>query len=322
MIQENTDIRSIYNHIKVLEARYRKNLESHLFFPLADAYVKADMLDQAEVILREGLSNHPKYCAARALLGELLFKKGNLQDAQQQLEEVVKIVPDNIMAHKLLIELYKRTGLQDRYERELKTLKMIDQEEERYSGIGQIETTITETYIERTKLNHKEGIETLEAEDSGVVSEEKKLIDFKGEKISETIRKNEAIREKEITVDKAENKQFGFFQKSVEEIDSASTKAFHEENKDEIITATLAELYFSQGFIEKSIEIYKKLLIKQPDQKNWAKRLVEIQEIHKNIKMDSEILPDRIIRSEAEDKKEKIMLTLEKWLENCQRLKK
>ena len=178
MIKENTDIRGIYKQIRILEARYRKNVESHLFFPLADAYVKADMLDHAEVILREGLSNHPKYCAAKALLGEVLFKKGNLQDAKNQLEEVVEIVPDNTMAHKLLIELYKRTGLQDRYERELKILKMIDQEEKRYLGIGQIETMIAETYIENTKFNHKKDIETLESEDMGEMSVENNRIQW------------------------------------------------------------------------------------------------------------------------------------------------
>jgi tetratricopeptide (TPR) repeat protein len=275
MIQEKADIERIYNHIKVLEARYRKNIDSHLFFPLADAYIKADMLDQAEVILREGLSNHPKYCAAKALLGEVFYKKGNLRDAQNQLEEVVEIVPDNIKAHKLLIEVYKRNGLQDRYERELMTLKMIDQEERTYSGRGHIETRLAEDFVERNKPNtyNKEEIETIKAEDSDEVSEEKKLNDFKGE------------------------------------------------DKEEIVTATLAELYFSQGFIEKSIEIYNKLLIQQPDREKWAQRLRQIQVIYKNMKVESEPPPDRIMRSETEIKKEKILLTLERWLENCQRLK-
>lgn len=322
MIQQNSDINSIHNNIRVLEARYRKNIESYFFFPLADAYVKADMLDQAEVILREGLSNHPKYCAAKALLGEVLFKKENLQDAQQQLEEVVEIVPDNIMAHKLLIEVYKRIGLQDRYERELKTLKMIGQEEKSYSVIGRIETTIGEIQSETTKLKHKEDIEAFKAEDLGEISKDKKLIGFMGKDISEAIGKNEAIRDKNITIHEAENKESGFFRRSGEEVDSTSTKLFHDEGKGEIVTATLAELYFSQGFLEKSIDIYKKLLRQQPDKEEWVKRLLEIQEIQKNIKMDSEIFTYRVIHFGEEGKKEKIISILEKWLENCHKLKK
>lgn len=318
MIKESADIKSIYYHIRTLEARYKKNIDSHLFFPLADAYVKADMLDQAEVILREGLLNHPKYCAAKALLGEVLFKKGDLQDAKEQLEEVVEIVPDNIMAHKLLIEVYKMTGLQDRYERELKALKMIDLEEKGYSGIGQVETTIAETYMERNKLKHKEEIER--PEDDG--SKDKKLIDFKREKISEAIRKIEAIQEKEFIMDEAKHEQSGFIQKSGEEIALTLTDAIHEEGKDEIITATLAELYFSQGFPDKSIAIYKKLLKQQPDKEEWAARLKEIQEIQKNIKMDSETLTDKVMHSGEDDKKEKFLSILEKWMENCQKLKK
>lgn len=262
MIQQRADIERIYKNIKALEARYRKNIDSHLFFPLADAYVKADMLDQAEVILREGLCNHPKYCAAKALLGEVLFKKGDLQGAQIELEEVIEIVPDNIMAHKLLTEIYKITGSYERYERELMTLKMIDQEERSYSGRGQ---------IDKAEVNHK---------------------------------------------------QSGFLQKSLEEIDTDSIKALSEECNDEIITATLAELYFSQGFIEKSIEIYKKLLLQQPDQKKWAGRLMEIKEINNKLKMGFEVMPDKTMHHETGGEKEKVLSTLEKWLENCQRLKK
>lgn len=144
---------------------------------------------------------------------------------------------------------------------------MIDQEEKRYLGISQIETTI-------------------------------------------------------IAMDEVKHKQSVFFQKSEEEIALTLTNAFHEVGKDEIITATLAELYFSQGFLEKSIEIYKKLLRQQPDKAEWAKRLVEIREIQKNIKMDSEVHTDRVMHSGEEDKKEKILSILEKWMENCQRLRK
>ncbi|MGA1839507.1 MAG: tetratricopeptide repeat protein [bacterium] len=278
MIQQKADIERIYNHIKALEARYRKNIDSRLFFPLADAYVKADMLDQAEVILREGLCNHPKYCAAKALLGEVLFKKGDLHDAQIQLEEVIEIVPDNIMAHKLLIEIYKRTGLKERYERELMTLKIIYHEERPYSGRIQIEKRVSAAWEERSRPDQKQESEIFETGGIDETLVENNMIDFKGEKI--------------------------------------------EECKGEIITATLAELYFSQGFIEKSIEIYNKLLIQQPDQKKWAKRLLEIREIYNRIKMGSEVISDKIMHYEAGGEKEKILFTLEKWLENCRRLKK
>jgi tetratricopeptide (TPR) repeat protein len=279
MIQQKADIECIYNHIKVLEAKFRKNIDSLLFFPLADAYVKADMLDQAEVILREGLRNHPKYCAAKTLFGEVLFKKEDLREAQIQLEEVIEIVPDNIMAHKLLIEIYRRTGLQERYKRELMTLKMIDHKERPYSDRGKIEKTVSETWGERCELYQKEETEV-------------------------------------------NHEHSGFFQKSGEEIDPDSEKCPGEENDDEIISATLAELYFSQGFIEKSIEIYNKLLIQQPDQKKWNVRLGEIKEIQNKIKMGFEVIPDEIMPYDAGNKKEKILFTLEKWLENCQRLKK
>ncbi|MEW6382303.1 MAG: tetratricopeptide repeat protein [bacterium] len=45
----------------------------------------------------------------------------------------------------------------------------------------------------------------------------------------------------------------------------------------EIITPAIAELYLSQGFREKAIEIYQKLLTGQPDREEWRERIRSIQ---------------------------------------------
>ena len=137
---------------------------------------------------------------------------------------------------------------------------MIDQEES-WFGIGRIETS----HIETTRLEDKEDIGAFEFEDLEGMSKDKELVDSIEKDILEVMRKNEAVREKEIDVDEADDNQPGFFQRIGDAEDSISTGVLHGEGKGEIITATLAELYFSQGILEKSIEIYEKLLRQHPD---------------------------------------------------------
>ncbi|MGA1843572.1 MAG: hypothetical protein ACMUIS_03310 [bacterium] len=98
-----------------------------------------------------------------------------------------------------------------------------------------------------------------------------------------------------------------------------------DDGEEEIITATLAELYFSQGFLERSIEIYTKLLTQHPDRQEWNMRLKQIRT------MVDAVQPGTTPPSPQEshsgtgsdnNKRQKILATLEQWLRNCQNMKK
>ncbi len=297
MAQEIDNNKSIEEQIEDLEERYKKKEGSLLFFPLANAYLRANMIDIAETILKEGLSYHPNYWAAKALLGEILFKKGDIEGARTELEVVVEMAPGNVMAHSLLLKIYK----------------------------GKVSTLGDEEELSRPGASPQER-HFSEPRDQG----------------------------------ESTGKSYGENRTSNSDITSPSYEAYVQEEDDddnEIITATLAELYFSQGFLEKAIEIYKKLMSKQPGQQEWAKRLAEIQSVESGEKVDSEVMtaepvqpktpekmepevhvetvqalgPDKIEQevpleaaqqSQVEIRKAKILNELEKWLRNCQRLKK
>ena len=47
---------------------------------------------------------------------------------------------------------------------------------------------------------------------------------------------------------------------------------------DELTSATLAELYFKQGFTEKAVEVYRQLLEREPENDRLRRRLAELQE--------------------------------------------
>jgi len=45
------------------------------------------------------------------------------------------------------------------------------------------------------------------------------------------------------------------------------------------MSATLAELYFKQGFPEKAVEVYRQLLEREPDNDRLRRRLAELQDV-------------------------------------------
>ena len=98
------------SEIAELTERISKDPKSKLFVPLAEEYKKAGDFEMSIRVLTEGLKHNPGYASARSLLGKLLFEKGDLAGAQKELEEVVKAIPDNLMAQRKLGDIYILLG--------------------------------------------------------------------------------------------------------------------------------------------------------------------------------------------------------------------
>ncbi|HWR97837.1 MAG TPA: tetratricopeptide repeat protein, partial [Candidatus Methanoperedens sp.] len=79
-----------------------KDPNSRVFAPLAEAYRKAGLLDDAIETALEGLTVHPNYLGGRVALGRALFEKGRHAEAAVELRKVIASAPDNIIAHKVL----------------------------------------------------------------------------------------------------------------------------------------------------------------------------------------------------------------------------
>jgi len=108
------------SEIAKLTERISKDPKSKLFVPLAEEYKKAGDLEMAVHVLLEGLEHNPGYVTAKTFLGRLLMEKGDLSGAQKEFEEVVKAVPDNLLAQRKLGDLY---ALQDNRSEALKHYK-------------------------------------------------------------------------------------------------------------------------------------------------------------------------------------------------------
>lgn len=94
------------SEIAKLTERIEKDPKSKLFVPLAEEYKKAGDMEMAIHVLTEGLKNNPGYVTAKSFLGRLLFEQGDLAGAKKEFEEVVKAIPDNLLAQRKLGDIF------------------------------------------------------------------------------------------------------------------------------------------------------------------------------------------------------------------------
>ena len=90
----------IFDYLK----KFQDDPTSRVFAPLAEAYRKSGLVDQAIEIAREGLRVHPNFVGGRVALARALFDKKKYTEVLDELLSVVRDVPDNLVAQKLFAE--------------------------------------------------------------------------------------------------------------------------------------------------------------------------------------------------------------------------
>lgn len=84
--------------------------KSTAFLPLAEEYRRLGRLREAIEVLELGLKSNPGYTSGLVALGRCRLESGDSDTAATVLERVVAQDPEQLVASKLLIEAYLRTG--------------------------------------------------------------------------------------------------------------------------------------------------------------------------------------------------------------------
>ena len=98
------------SRIEDLEKRLAADPNSKIFVQLAEEYRKAGLQEDAVATCRDGLEKHPNYFSARVALGRALLESNALEGAREEFEQVLKQVPDNLLALKFLGKTYQDLG--------------------------------------------------------------------------------------------------------------------------------------------------------------------------------------------------------------------
>ncbi len=93
-----------------LKRRLQKDPSSIAFAQLGEEYRRAGRSREAIETCRAGLTRHPGYLSARVTLGRALLDLGELDLAERELEEVLRVAPDNIAALRAVAEAAHRRG--------------------------------------------------------------------------------------------------------------------------------------------------------------------------------------------------------------------
>jgi len=231
---------------------YQENPRSRVFAPLAEAYRKSGLIDEAMEICKEGLEYHPNFLSGIVALARCYFDKGLYTAAIKELEKVTSEVPDNYLAQKLLALSYSLVG--DR-NNALKAFKMVlyMNPRDKEAKISIIEIENEDKKILETGLKNVTTFENIEEEEviPPLFSSQ------------QTLQSNPDFK---IIDDIVHEADLNFEEKHISQAFNSVT----EENPDEILTnistMTMGDLLVAQGHKEKALEVYKKILDQNPAQ--------------------------------------------------------
>lgn len=99
---------------------WQENPDSIVFAPIAEYFLKYGMIDDAYKICREGLGRHPRLVSGRLVMAKIHIKRGNFEEAEDEIKKVFLIVPGNNTAHVLLEEISHAKSKEDDMGEELK----------------------------------------------------------------------------------------------------------------------------------------------------------------------------------------------------------
>jgi tetratricopeptide (TPR) repeat protein len=96
--------------LQALRRRWEEDRSGGAFLPLAEEYRRLGRVGDALAVLEAGLRAQPKHLAAQVALGRCRLEAGDAAGAATTLERVIEQDPTQLVANKLLVEAYLRTG--------------------------------------------------------------------------------------------------------------------------------------------------------------------------------------------------------------------
>jgi len=246
--------------IERLTEMYQDDPTSRVFAPLADAYRKSKLYDEAIDILKKGLEIHPDYVSAHLVLARCYYDKDMLQLAKNSLEKVLELDQQNIIALRLLGDILYRLGDEKSALARYKQVIEIDPTNLEVQAL--VEKIIPSPAeeppsapIEPQPLPRQQSSEHTSISSSTETPETGQIIrrgSFVAKEEAPVLEENGFAGPEEIEESPRESKEMSF------------------------ATVTLAEIYEKQGFLEKALEVYKQLLEAAPDDEQLKAKVKDI----------------------------------------------
>lgn len=344
---------SFWSEIKAYEERLRQEPDSYCFAPLAEVYLRAGLLDDALETARAGVGRHPGYVAGQMALARVCHQKGLLEECRSALERVTAAVPENAEAQRMLARLYSEAGMSSKAARalqilleftpadiparvELEALQHQVAEPEPDEDLELIEFTEDDIIEEEPEpLSPPPRATVMPADETGadgLVERIRPVVPSVGDPWSGLGHSAQPAQEV-VQLSGPGSLSAEEPHPTLQDVWSLpETPAVPEkepEQQDPLSTATLAELYVTQGFVDKAIAIYQDILSRHPDNREAARRLAELERRIADEQLAgqaaaaaAEQVPSPVeLPVEGKADTSAVLSILEGWLENIRRLR-
>jgi tetratricopeptide (TPR) repeat protein len=242
---------SFWTDIKTLGEQLAKTPDSLCFARLSEVYLKVGLIDDALHVARQGVLQHPRFLSGQRVLALACNAKELHEEAISALLLVTEAVPEDIVSQKLLGRLLAESG---NYEEACQVFRTV----------LEFAPDDMECRIELESLERLEPLEHSQLDTDDEIIEDLEILEeidvFEEDEPEE---EQPEVEQPEIDLE---------FQDAPPE--SVPVVSQHH---DPLSTSTLAELYVSQGFVHKAVEIYRTILAVNPADPVTSARIAELE---------------------------------------------
>ncbi|MCI0452154.1 MAG: tetratricopeptide repeat protein [Candidatus Latescibacteria bacterium] len=260
-------IRTHNREIDDLFERYRRAPGSHVFAPLADAYRKLGLVEEALDICARGLSANPRYASGYVVQGKCQYDAGRADRAEESFKKVIEIDPQNLVALRYLGIIRAGCGDTDGargYFERILTLDPGDKDiRQRLDAIREAAPVSANTLVEEIE-------QVLQPETS-----KPPVVERVEERVEEPVH----AKVEEPKVVKAPTDDVIELPEVRDEFEGTPIVLGDEESvtTEYIATVTLADIFATQGYHEKALKIYHDVLRRQPNNDDVRRKITAIE---------------------------------------------
>lgn len=273
---------------------YEKKPRSRVFAPLAEAYRKIGMIDEALKILKEGIKNHPSYTLGYIVLGNCYYDMQNYEMAYSTIRPFVEKNLENISLQKLFAKTCINLSHLEEALQTFKYLLLLNPKDESVAEqIKLLEDDLLvneeepeNLYVEPESFNEDEWVQVSfnnkeQSEERQNTAEVQDADQWNVEKISPLDKFKSEINAQSISVkehnldDQFYHEEYDIDAKEIIEPERVENKKAETEKP--IITHTLVDLYCKQNHFDKAIEILENILEIHPKDKLTIEKLNSIK---------------------------------------------
>lgn len=263
---------------------HRRRPGSRVFAPLAEAYRKLGMLDEALKVLKEGIRRHPSYPLGYLVLAQCYADQGQWERVAQTLLPLTPHHKDNVAMQKLYAQACLETGDHEAALTTYKWLLFLNPRDKVFAA--QVASLEDDLGVGRAVIPRENIRRAPETPSFGADDDDWTMVDYSpaasAPVTAGSVENWEVRQETTATPGRPEDWQImsrelddDFF--SDEEVTPENSEAPAGSTSEPLVSHTLVDLYLAQGQVDGAVELLRKYLALNPRDDKTRRRLAELE---------------------------------------------